>query len=181
MESRLYKQYKEQIVPHLMEKFGYKNRMQAPKIIKVTLNVGYGRNVKEKAFIENVEKTLIAITGQKPVHNKSKKSISNFKIREGMNIGVSVTLRGKRMYDFVDKLVNVTLPRVRDFRGISKKGFDRQGNYTLGLKENISFPEISSDALDKIHGLEMVMNTSAKNKEEGLELLTAIGFPFQDK
>jgi len=181
MKSRLYQQYKEKVVPHLKETLGYKNVMQVPKLSKVTLNVGYGRQAKEAVFVENVEKTLTAITGQKPVHNKAKKSISNFKIRQGQGIGASVTLRDKRMYDFIDKLVNVTLPRVRDFRGISPKSFDKQGNYTLGLKENIAFPEITSDTLDKIHGLEIVINTTAKNREEGFALLKALGFPFKDK
>jgi large subunit ribosomal protein L5 len=181
MESRLQTKYRKEVIKALKEKFDFKNAMQVPRLLKVVLNCGYGRMVKDAAFIENVVKTLTAITGQKPVHNKSKKSISNFKIREGMNIGVSVTLRGKRMYDFLDKLVSVTLPRVRDFRGISPKSFDKCGNYTLGLKENIAFPEITSDAVDKIHGLEMVIVTSASNKEEGLELLKQLGFPFRDK
>lgn len=179
MESRLYKKYIKEIVPALKADLGLKNVMQVPRLKKVVVNVGYGRNVKELPFVENVESTLRAITGQKPVHNKSKRSISNFKIREGMNIGVSVTLRGKRMYDFVDKLVSVTLPRVRDFRGISKKAFDGQGNYTLGFKEHTAFPEIKSDAVDKIHGLQVIINTSAKNKERGLKLLEKIGFPFK--
>lgn len=181
MVSRLYKHYKEKVVPKLKEEFGYKNVMQAPKIMKVKVNVGYGKHVKDNAFIDNVEKTLEVITGQKPVHNKAKKSISNFKIREGMKVGASVTLRGERMYDFIDKLVNVTLPRVRDFRGISPKSFDRQGNYSLGLKENISFPEVNSEAIEKIHGLEIVITTTAKIKEEGLFLLKELGFPFKEK
>ncbi|MFH1286490.1 MAG: 50S ribosomal protein L5 [Candidatus Magasanikbacteria bacterium] len=181
MESRFYTKYKKEVLPALMEQFGYKNPMQVPKITKVTINVGYGRNVKDKAFIENVGKTLSVITGQKPVHNKATKSISNFKIREGMNIGVSVTLRGKRMYDFVDKLVSVTFPRVRDFRGIDPKSFDRQGNYAIGFKENIAFPEVNSDAVDKIHGLEVIISTTARNREEGFGLLKAFGFPFKDK
>ncbi|MFA4830947.1 MAG: 50S ribosomal protein L5 [Patescibacteria group bacterium] len=181
MQSRLYKQYKEQIAPALKDQLGYKNIMQVPRIQKVTVNVGYGRHAKESAFIENVEKTLASITGQKPIHNKAKKAISNFKIRQGMDVGASVTLRGKMMYYFVDKLISVTLPRVRDFRGISPKSFDKKGNYTLGLKENIAFPEISSEAVDKIHGLEIVITTTAKNKEEGLALLKALGFPFSER
>jgi len=181
MESRLQTQYRKTVVPALMEAFGYKNTMQAPGVSKVTVNVGYGRHVKDKAFIENVERTLSAITGQKPVHNKATKSISNFKIREGMPIGASVTLRGPRMYDFLDKLVSVTFPRVRDFRGISPKGFDKQGNYSFGLKENIAFPEISSDAVESIHGLQIVITTTATKAEEGLALLKGLGFPFKDK
>lgn len=179
MESRLYEKFKKQIVPALRTQFGYKNSLQAPRLEKVVVNVGYGRNAKEAGFVENVENTLRAIAGQKPVHNKSKKSISNFKIRQGMNIGVSVTLRGKRMYDFVDKLISITLPRVRDFRGISTKSFDKQGNYSIGFKEHIAFPEIKSDAVDKLHGLQIIIATTAKNKEEGLALLEKLGFPFK--
>ena len=179
MESRLCTKFKKEITPALKEKFGYKNVMQVPKIEKVVLNVGYGRFSKEAAYIENVEDTLKAIAGQKPIRNKAKKSISNFKIRTGMDVGSSVTLRGKKMYDFIDKMVNVTLPRTRDFRGLNKKSFDRQGNFTMGFKEHIAFPEIKSDAVDKIHGLEVVINTTAKNKEEGLALLESLGFPFK--
>jgi large subunit ribosomal protein L5 len=181
MESRLYTQYKNKAVPALKEVFGYNNIMQVPRVEKVVLNVGYGRHTKDKAYIENVEKTLMAITGQKPVSNKAKKSISNFKIRQGMDVGASVTLRGKRMYDFLDKLANVTFPRVRDFRGISPKAFDKQGNYAIGFKENIAFPEINADAIEKIHGLEVVITTTATNREEGLALLKALGFPFKEK
>jgi len=179
MESRLKKQYKEQVVPALKEQFGYKNIMQVPELKKVVLNVGYGRHLKDASFIENVEKTLRSITGQSPVHNKAKKSISNFKIREGMKIGISVTLRGQKMYDFIDKLISVTLPRVRDFRGISAKSFDKTGNFTLGFKEHIAFPEIKGDSIEKIHGLEVVINTSANTKEEGQALLEKLGFPFK--
>ncbi|MBT4120853.1 MAG: 50S ribosomal protein L5 [Candidatus Magasanikbacteria bacterium] len=179
MESRLKKQYKEQVVPALKEQFGYKNIMQVPELKKVVLNVGYGRHLKDAGFIENVEKTLRSITGQSPVHNKAKKSISNFKIREGMKIGISVTLRGQKMYDFIDKLTSVTLPRVRDFRGISSKSFDKTGNFTLGFKEHIAFPEIKGDSIEKIHGLEVVINTSANTKEEGQALLEKLGFPFK--
>jgi len=181
MESRLYKIYKDKVVPAMKEEFGFKNVMQVPKIKKVTVNVGYGRNRSEASFVNNVKETLQAITGQKPVVNKAKKSISNFKIREGMDVGVSVILRGQRMYEFVDKLVSITLPRVRDFRGISPKAFDRQGNYTIGLSEHIAFPEIKSDAVEKLHGLQIVITTNAKNKEEGLSLLEKLGFPFKKK
>ena len=179
MESRLHKKFIKEIVPALKKQLDLENLMQVPRLVKVVINVGYGRNVKEQAFIDNVENTLKAITGQKPMHNKSKKSISNFKIREGMPIGASVILRGKRMYDFIDKLVSVTLPRVRDFRGLSPKSIDGHGNYTLGFKEHLAFPEIKADAVDKIHGLEVVINTSAKDKESGLALLEKLGFPFQ--
>lgn len=181
MDSRLYKKIQTEILPAMKQEFGLKNIMQAPRVLKVVVNVGYGRHAKESAFIENVGKTLTAITGQKPIHNKATKSISNFKTREGMPIGCSVTLRGKRMYDFLDKLVSVTFPRMKDFRGITPKAFDGQGNYTIGFKENIAFPEIKADAIDKIHGLQVIVVTSAKNREQGISLLTKVGFPFSNK
>lgn len=168
-------------MPKLMEQFGYKNPMQAPRLMKAVMNIGYGKNAKDKALIEHIEKTLTMITGQKPVHNKSKKSISNFKIREGQPIGASVTLRGNRMYDFVYKLVHLTLPRVRDFRGLSKNSFDGKGNYTLGLKEQVAFPEVTPELADRFYGLEVTVVTSAKSKVEGLALLSALGFPFREK
>ena len=174
-------QYKDVAVPALKEEFGYANVMDVPKIEKVILNVGYGRHVKDKAFIDMVEKTLTVITGQKPLHNKSKKSISNFKIREGMNIGVSVTLRGKVMYDFLYRFIHLTLPRVRDFRGLKNTCFDGNGNCTIGMKEHIAFPEVSIGSVDKIHGLEIILTTTAKNDKEGLSLLTKLGFPFKNK
>ncbi|HOX60950.1 MAG TPA: 50S ribosomal protein L5 [Candidatus Magasanikbacteria bacterium] len=181
MDSRLYKKIHAEVLPALKQEFGLKNIMQVPRVLKVVVNVGYGRHAKENAFIENVEKTLTMITGQKPIHNKAAKSISNFKTRQGMPIGCSVTLHGKRMYDFLDKLVSVTFPRMKDFRGIPPKAFDNQGNYTIGFKENIAFPEIKADAIDKIHGLQVIIVTSAKNREQGLALLTKIGFPFSNK
>ncbi|MBI4427464.1 MAG: 50S ribosomal protein L5 [Candidatus Magasanikbacteria bacterium] len=181
MESRLYKKYKQEAAPALKERLGLRNVMQVPELTKVVLNVGYGRFVKETALIEVVEGTLKAISGQKPVHNKSRKSISNFKIREGMNIGASVTLRGKKMYDFVDKLISITLPRVRDFRGLSRKSFDQRGNYCVGFKEHNAFPEVKVESMEKLHGLEVVIGTSAKNKEAGMALLEQLGFPFKTK
>ena len=181
MDSRLYKKIQTEVVPALKQELGLKNIMQTPRILKVIVNVGYGRHAKENAFIENVEKTLTMITGQKPMHNKAAKAISNFKTRAGMPIGCSVTLRGKKMYDFVDKLVSVTFPRMKDFRGITPKAFDKQGNYTIGFKENIAFPEIKADAIDKIHGLQVIISTSAKTREQGLALLTKVGFPFSNK
>ena len=180
-QPALLTQYKTEIVPALKEQFGYNNVMEVPAITKVVVNVGYGRHLKDKQYIENVEKTLQEITGQKPVHNKAVKSISNFKIREGMNIGASVTLRGKSMYEFLYKLINITFPRVRDFRGINPKAFDAQGNYSIGFKENIAFPEMGGDAVERIHGLEVVITTTAQNKQEGFELLKAFGFPFKGK
>lgn len=181
MESALYTQYKKEVVPALKEQFGFTNIMQVPKVDKITINVGYGRHTKDKAYIENIENTLRVISGQKPVHNKAKKSISNFKIREGMEIGASVTLRGERMYDFLYRLINVAFPRVRDFQGISPKSFDAQGNYSFGLKENVAFAEIKADAIDKIHPLEIVVTTTAENREQGFALLKLLGFPFRDK
>ena len=178
--SVLQKQFSTTIIPTLKEQLSVANIMQVPEVKKVTVNVGYGRHHKDKAFIENVEKTLLAITGQKPVHNKAKKSISNFKIREGMDIGMSVTLRGDQMYEFLYRLINLALPRVRDFRGLSVKAFDRQGNYAIGLKESIAFPEVNAEHQDKIHGLQIVVSKTTKNKEEGIALLKALGMPLKD-
>lgn len=181
MPSMLYGQYTKDVVPRIMKEFGYANRLQAPRVVKVVVNIGYGKNAKDKAYGEHVERTLSAIAGQKPVHNKAKKSISNFKIREGQAVGASVTLRGVRMYDFLYKLVHVSLPRVRDFRGLSKKSFDARGNYTIGLKEQTAFPEVTPASSDKFYGLEITVVTDAKTKDEGIALLTALGFPFRKK
>lgn len=175
---RLKEKYNKEVIPAMKEKFGYKNDLQVPKLLKVTLNVGIGKNLKDDNFIEHVEKVLSRITGQKPVKTKAKKSISNFKIREGMTVGVSVVLRGNRMYDFMDKLISVTLPRVRDFRGISPKKVDNNGNLNIGFKEFISFPEISSDEIEQLFGLEVAITTFAESKEIGYELLKLFGFPF---
>lgn len=181
MTSPLFTQYKSDIAPALKESLGKKSVMEVPKIDKVVVNVGYGRHVKDKSYIDNVDNTLTQITGQKPVHNKAKKSISNFKIREGMPIGASVTLRGPRMYDFLYRLINIAFPRVRDFRGINPKAFDGNGNYTIGLKEQTAFPEITGAAADKTHGFQIVVSTTAKTDEEGFALLEAMGFPFKKK
>ncbi len=181
MKSVLFQQYKKEIAPALKEEFGYENVMQVPKLEKVVINVGYGKHAKEKNYVDHIDKVLSAISGQKPIHNKSKKSISNFKIREGQNIGASVTLRGERMYDFVYKLVNITFPRIRDFRGISPKGFDQQGNYTVGIKEQLAFPEITAGMSDIINGLEMTFVISGDNKEQSFSLLKRMGFPFAEK
>jgi large subunit ribosomal protein L5 len=175
----LKEKYNKEIVPKLKEQFSYTNNLLVPRIEKVIINVGFGRHSKEKDFVSNIEKTLIAISGQKPVYTKAKKSISSFKIREGMIIGAIVTLRGKRMYDFLDKLINVSFPRVRDFRGISEKSVDKQGNLSVGFKENTAFPEVKVDDINNIHGLEVVINSSAENKAEGLELFRLAGFPFK--
>lgn len=179
MKSPLYTQYKTQVVPALKKSLQLSNVMQVPAVSKVVVNVGFGRHAKEKAYIENVVKTLTRLTGQKPVLNKSKKSISNFKIRAGMEIGASVTLRGNRMYDFLYKLVHLALPRVRDFRGLDPRVFDGKGNYTIGFKENIAFPEITADTVESIHGLELVIVTTAKTNQAGLMLLKELGFPFR--
>lgn len=177
----LFTQYTTTVAPALQAQFGYANVMEVPRIEKVTVNVGYGRHVKDKAFIDRVEDTLQKITGQKPVHNKSAKSISNFKIREGMNIGASVTLRGTAMYEFLYKLINITFPRVRDFRGINPKAFDKQGNYSIGFRENGAFPELGAEAADQLHGLEVVITTTATKRDEGFALLQALGFPFKSQ
>lgn len=181
MKSVLYRHYKETVVPALKKELGYKNIMQAPHVEKVVLNVGYGKHVKDKKYIDHVEKTLTMISGQKPIHNKTTKSISNFKIRSGMSIGASVTMRGDSMYEFLYKLINLTFPRVRDFRGISPKSFDKQGNYSVGLKEQLAFPEIIAEMTDIVHGLEITVVTNAKTKEEGLSLLKKLGFPLHEK
>jgi len=172
-------QYLKQVIPALKEKFGLKNSLAVPTIKKVVINVGLGAGLKDKEYLDNVKNTLIRIAGQRPVETLSRKSISNFKIREGMVIGVKVTLRGTRMWDFLEKLIKVTLPRVRDFRGISTKSFDARGNYTLGFKEYIAFPEIRQDELEKLHGLELCISTTASNAGEGEALLSELGFPFK--
>jgi large subunit ribosomal protein L5 len=172
--------FNKEIAGKLKEKFGYKNNFQVPRLNKVVINVGFGRNLKDNSFIESVTKTLTKISGQKPILTKAKKSISAFKIREGMVIGAAVTLRGDRMYDFMDKLINVTFPRVRDFRGIKKDCLDRNGNLTVGFKENIAFPEIKMEEVENIHGMEVCVATSAKSKEEGYELFKLLGFPFKE-
>lgn len=179
--SRLKEQYNKEIVPALKEQLSLANVMSVPKMQKVTVNVGLGKGLKDKAYIETVEKTLTRITGQKPVYTKARKSIASFKIREGMDIGMKVTLRGPRMYDFVEKLVSVTFPRVRDFRGIEEKTVDTAGNFNHGFREHIAFPEVSPDEVDRLHGLQVTITTSATNREEGLALFKALGFPFKKK
>lgn len=176
--NNFYTKFKKEEMPALMKELGLGNLHQVPHLNKIVINVGMGRFVKESGFIEAVEKSVAKIAGQKPVRCKSKKSISNFKIREGQEIGVMATLRGPRMYDFVEKLVKVTFPRVRDFRGISPKSFDGQGNYTIGFKEHTAFPEIKLEDLSKIHGIQIIINTTAKNGAEGVALLKHLGFPF---
>lgn len=176
---RLKEKYKKEIAPKMMEKFAYSNISEIPKIEKVVLNVGMGRHSKEKLYIDNVVKSLTAISGQKPVLTKAKKAIASFKVREGMVVGACVTMRGDRMYEFLEKLVNVTFPRVRDFRGIMEKNVDRSGNLNIGFKEHTAFPEIRADQVDNIFGLEVNIACTAKNREEGLEMFKLFGFPFK--
>ncbi len=176
---KLQEAYKKEILPKLKEKFNIKNNLAVPRLEKVTINVGLGKHSKEKEYIKTVEKNLSLITGQKCVLTKAKKAISAFKTREGMTVGATVKLRGKRMYDFMDKLVNVYFPRVRDFRGVSEKGIDEQGNITVGFRDVLSFPEIEVADINNSHGLEISIATTAKNKEQGLELLRLMNFPFK--
>ena len=178
---RLKEKYLKEIVPALKTKFQYKSVMQVPKIEKICINKGMGVAVTDKKLIDVGLEEITNITGQKAVATKSKKAISNFKLRENMPIGVRVTLRGDKMYEFLDRLMNIALPRVRDFRGVSNKGFDGRGNYTLGVKEQIIFPEISIDKVGKISGMDITFVTSASSDEESLELLKAFGMPFAQK
>ena len=176
--SRLKEKYHKEIVPQLMAEFGYKNVMQVSKIERVVLNIGLGEAVTNPKALEAAEKDLATISGQHPVVTRARKSIASFKIRAGMPIGVMVTLRGRRMYDFVDKLVNVALARVRDFQGISPDSFDGHGNYSLGIKEQIVFPEVDYDKIDKMRGLEITIVTTANSDNEGRRLLELLGMPF---
>ena len=177
--NNLQKYYKESVVPTMVKEFGYQNIHQAPSIKKVVINVGLGANLKGKEYLDAVKKDIEMICGQKPVETLSKKSISNFKIREGMVIGLKVTLRSHKMWDFLEKLVKVTLPRVRDFRGISDKGFDGNGNYSLGFNEHVAFPEIAADEMDFLHGLELAITIDSSSREASKSLLTKLGFPFK--
>lgn len=177
--NRLQERYKAEILPSLMEKFNYTSVMQAPKIEKIVINMGVGEAVSNSKVLDTAVEELTAIAGQKPLITRAKKSIAGFKLREGMPIGSKVTLRGERMYDFLDKLISVSLPRVRDFRGVSKKSFDGRGNYTLGVKEQLIFPEIDYDKVNKVRGMDIVIVTTANTDEEARELLTQVGMPFQ--
>ncbi|MBO4948019.1 MAG: 50S ribosomal protein L5 [Agathobacter sp.] len=178
MASRLKEKYLNEVVPGLQEQFKYTNVMAIPKLDKVVINIGLGEVTQNPKALDAAINDLTLITGQKPVVTKAKKSIAGFKLREGMPVGVKVTLRGDRMYEFVDRLVSVALPRVRDFRGVSPKSFDGRGNYSLGLKEQLIFPEIEYDKIDKIRGMEIVFATTAKTDEEGRALLKLLGMPF---
>jgi len=179
MAARLKEKYLKEIVPSLMGKFNYTSIMQVPKVEKIIINMGVGEAVGNAKALDSAVEDLQTISGQKPIVTRAKKSIAGFKVREGMPIGAKVTLRGERMYHFLDKLMNVSLPRVRDFRGVSSKAFDGRGNYTLGLKEQLIFPEIEYDKIDKVRGMDIVIVTSAKTDEEARELLTQMGMPFR--
>lgn len=176
--SRLKDIYKSEIVDAMTKKFGYKNVMEVPKMNKIVINMGIGEAKENAKALENAVADLELITGQKPVLTKAKKSIANFKLREGMNIGCKVTLRGEKMYEFMDRLINLALPRVRDFRGVNPNSFDGRGNYALGIKEQLIFPEIEYDKVDKVRGMDIIFVTTAKTDEESRELLTLFNMPF---
>lgn len=176
--ARLKEFYKQDVAPQLMKKFSYKSVMQIPKLDKIVINVGAGESKDNSKVIDSIMADIAAITGQKPMVCKAKKSVANFKLREGMKIGVKVTLRGEKMYEFLDRLFNVALPRVRDFRGINPNSFDGRGNYNMGLKEQLIFPEIEYDKIDKVRGMDICFVTTAKTDEEAKELLTLMGAPF---
>ncbi|ADV28157.1 putative 50s ribosomal protein L5 [Pseudoxanthomonas suwonensis 11-1] len=180
MTTRLEKIYKEQVVPALMEKFGYSNPMQVPKLVKITVNMGVGEAATNKKVLENAVADLAKITGQKPVTTKARVSVASFKIRDGWPIGCKVTLRRNQMFEFLDRLVSVALPRVRDFRGVSGRSFDGRGNYNMGVKEQIIFPEIDFDAVDAIRGMDIAITTTAKTDAEAKALLEAFKFPFRN-
>ncbi|MCX5904252.1 MAG: 50S ribosomal protein L5 [Proteobacteria bacterium] len=178
--ARLKTLYKEKVVPALMKEFSYKNVMQVPRLDKIVINMGLGEAIQNAKVLDSAQAEMTAIAGQKPVVTRAKKSIANFKLREGMPIGCKVTLRGDRMYEFFDRLVNIALARIRDFRGVSGKSFDGRGTYALGIREQIIFPEIDYDKIDKIRGMSIVVSTTAKTDEEGKALLKMMGMPFRD-
>ena len=178
-KSRVKEKYEKEVVPYLMKKFGYKSVMQCPKLVKIVINTGLS-DIKDNAkSIQTTENEIKLISGQKPVLTKAKKSVANFKVREGQTVGIKVTLRGERMYNFYDKFVSIALPRLRDFRGVSDKAFDGRGNYSVGLKEQLIFPEITYDQVEKIRGMDVAIVTTANTDEEARELLRALGMPFK--
>jgi len=177
--ARLLEKYQSEIIPKLKDQFSYRSPMQIPKLSKIVLNMGLGEAIQNVKILDSATEEMAAISGQKPVITRAKQSIATFKLRKGMPIGCMVTLRGRRMYEFLDKLVNVALPRVRDFRGISPRGFDGRGNFTLGVKEQIIFPEIDYDKIDKIKGMNITIVTTAQGDDEARELLTLMGMPFR--
>jgi len=178
--TRLEKHYKETVIPKLMQRFGYTNPMQVPKIVKITLNMGVGEAAANKKVLENALDDMTKIAGQKPVSTKARKSVATFKIRDGWPIGCKVTLRSHRMYEFMDRLVTIALPRVRDFRGVSGRAFDGKGNYNFGIKEQIIFPEINFDAIDAIRGMDIAITTTARSDAEAKALLEGFSFPFRN-
>ena len=178
MAPRLKERYKAEVVPALMQEFGYRNVMQAPRLEKVTMNVGLGEAVQNAKALDSASNDVATITGQHPVITRAKRSIANFKLREGMPIGVTVTLRGDRMWEFLDRTINAALPRIRDFQGVSPNSFDGRGNYSLGLREQMIYPEIEYDKIDKVRGLQMTICTTARSDEEGKRLLELLGMPF---
>src|ERR671929_55855 len=178
---RLKRDYDERIVPAMTERFGYKNRMEVPKLEKIVINMGVGEATQDKKKVETAAAEMQAISGQKPVITKAKKSIAQFKLREGMPIGCKVTLRRVKMYEFLDRLITIALPRVRDFRGVSAKSFDGRGNFSLGIKEQIVFPEIEYDKIDALRGMDITITTNAKSNKEAFALLQAFNFPFKEK
>ena len=177
--TRMQKKYQDLVVPHLMKQFGFTNKMEVPRLTKVTLNMGLGAATQQPKLIESAVTELSAIVGQKPIVTRAKKSIATFKVRENQPIGVAVTLRRDKMWEFVDRLISLSLPRVRDFRGVSSKAFDGRGNYTLGIKEQIIFPEIDYDKIDKIKGMSITFATTANTDEHGRAMLAALGMPFR--
>ncbi|MEO0616502.1 MAG: 50S ribosomal protein L5 [Pseudomonadota bacterium] len=177
--ARLQEQYEETMVAALKDKLGLDNVMQVPRITKITLNMGVGEAIADKKIMDNAVSDMTAIAGQKPVVTKARKSVAGFKVREGFPIGCKVTLRRERMYEFLDRLISIAIPRIRDFRGMSPKGFDRQGNYSMGVQEQIIFPEIDYDKVDAVRGMDITITTSARNPEEGRALLEAFNFPFK--
>jgi len=177
--ARLQQHYKEKVVPELVTKFGYKSVMEVPRISKITLNMGVGKSTQDKKILDNAVADLTKITGQKPVVTKAKKSVANFKVRAGFPIGCMVTLRGQRMYEFLDRLVSIAIPRIRDFRGLSNRSFDGRGNYSLGVREQIIFPEIEYDKIDTLRGLNISITTTAKTDDEARALLAAFRFPLK--
>jgi large subunit ribosomal protein L5 len=179
--ARLAVQYRDKIVPDLMKKFGYKTVMQVPRIKKITINMGVGETVNDKKVLDHAVADMTRIAGQKPVVTKTRKSIANFKVRAGYPVGCMVTLRGARMYEFLDRLVNIAIPRIRDFRGVSNRAFDGRGSYSLGVKEQIIFPEIEYDKIDALRGMDIAINTSARTDDEARALLTAFRFPFRQE
>jgi len=179
--AKLHDLYKDTVVAELQKQFGYKSVMQVPRIEKITLNMGVGEAISDKKVLEHATNDLTAISGQKPVTTVARKSVAGFKIREGYPIGTKVTLRGERMWEFLERLISISIPRIRDFRGLNPKSFDGRGNYSMGVREQIIFPEIEYDKIDKIRGLDVTITTSAKDNEEGLALLSAFEFPFKKK